>query len=177
MPTQRTVLRFGSAATQVAVPFVAMALVAGLVARAADPFGRVERVATVEPAPQVYVNPYASPAPTKLPGMRLAALGQVVRVQGLGDAYRATTQEELRAARHAASPAVAPQTLPTYQAARPLMPAASANAPATITHDRSVVPASYGVNVRIAPQDSAESGLNPLRRAESPVDRSTNPLR
>jgi hypothetical protein len=176
----RTLLKIASRALPAALS--AALFEAGFVA-AADPFGRVDRAAAVDPAPQVYVNPYAAPVPAKLPSLRLAALGQVVRVGRLGDAYRATAPGELAASQIGERYTVAPQTLPVHQTAQPLVPTASANAPATITRDRSVVPAGYGSGTpygagpRAVADASFDSGANPLRRAEPPLDRSSNPLR
>jgi hypothetical protein len=141
---------------------------------AADPFGRVERAALVEPPAQVYVNPYAAPSPARLPEARLTALGRAVRVGNLDVAYRASASN---------GSAMAPGKLPMHQVARPLapptsplVPAASANAPATISRDRSVVPAAFDVEPRTVAVDRFDAA-NPLRRVDSPADRSSNPLR
>jgi hypothetical protein len=163
--------------------FALLAALSAAVVEGADPFGRVDRGAAVDPAPQICINQYAVPAPAKLPSMRLAALGQVVRIGRLGDAYRATAPGELPAAQIGTSYTAAPSMLPTHQSARPLAPTAASNAPATITRDRAVVPAAYGsgaaygANTRTAAAAAFDSGANPLRRAERPTDRSTNPLR
>jgi hypothetical protein len=149
---------------------------------AADPFGRVDRGAAVEPAPQVFINPYAAPAPAKLPSMRLAALGQVVRVDRLSEAYRAAPSGQSTAPGQSngesptAQVPTAPAILPTFPSARALAPAASANAPATIPHDRLVTPASYGALYPVAGAASESAG-NPLRSAAMPTNNSGNPLR
>jgi hypothetical protein len=172
------------------LPAALAGVVNALPLEAADPFGRIDRAA-IEPAPQIFVNPYAAPAPAKLPSMRLAALGQVVRVDRLSEAYRAATPQQagsfgqaqatpaaqtsppgqLPAVQVPAAYSVAPATYPTT---RPLAPAA--NAPASIPYDRQVMPASYGAPFPVAAGSSDSTG-NPLRSAAVATGSSGNPLR
>jgi hypothetical protein len=166
--------------------FAVLPAIEALSVEAADPFGRVERSveyppAAVEPAPQVFINPYgAAPAanlPARLPSTRLEALRRVVGVARLNDAYPASTSAASIATPGGNSYTVAPRSLPANQGARPLTPAASANAPASIARDRAVVPATYQTLPGAGVSNRFDSGANPLRRAEMPTNGSTNPLR